>query len=355
MAQSDSLIPLREISQVAEFFRAMPEYSATPLRRLENLARKLGVGEIYVKDESARLGLNSFKALGVSYAVGKLLKDGEISARRADGSPSVLVCASAGNHGRAVARFAHVNGFGARVYVSNFVGAEARRRIAKEGAELVVVEGGYDDSVAASIRDADERGAILISDMSWRGYEKVPRLIMAGYTMLMTEAAEQWNAEPTVVIVQVGVGGLLGGVLGWICARYGAKRPAIIAAEPVGAACLRASLEAGKPVTLPNTSDTIMTGLNCATVSHLVWPMAQANVDACVTISDDDSRRAIEQLARPLGDDPEISAGPSGACGLGALMSALGDPLYASLKAKFFGADSRVLLINSEAGASVRN
>jgi diaminopropionate ammonia-lyase len=348
----DSSISSGEITQVAEFFRATRGYSPTPLRRLRDLARKLGVGELYVKDESARLGLNSFKALGVSYAIGKLLRSGEIAARRAAGPQNVLVCASAGNHGRAVAHIARVNGFGARVYVSNLVGAEARQRIASEGAEVVVIDGSYDDSVAASIRDAESHGSMLISDMSWPGYEKVPRLIMAGYTMLMTEASEQWPSEATVVIAQVGVGGLLGGVLAWILAKKGAKRPAIIAAEPEGAACLRASLEAAKPVTLPNTSDTIMTGLNCATVSHLVWPMARANVDACITISDEDSRRAMQQLANPIGDDPAANAGPSGACGLGALMVAMNDPQYASLKARFFGPEARILLVNSEVGAA---
>ncbi len=343
-----------EMDRASRFFHAIPRYSPTPLVALPALARELGVAEIYVKDESARLGLNSFKALGVSYAIARLLEEGSIHPEKARGSAHTLVCASAGNHGRAVAHFARANGFFARVYVGEAVSEAARRRIENEGAEVIVVGGDYDASVAAAVQAAEENGWTLVSDHAWPGYEKIPRYIMAGYTMLFEEAAQQLSSSeflssgvPTVVIVQTGVGGLLGAAISWFLEHGGETRAAIISAEPIAAPCMQESLRAGSEVNI-ETSPTIMTGLKCGTVSSIVWPMAQRAVDACIAISDDAAVRAVETLAHPAGSDVAISAGPSGACGVAALMAAARDEDLRPVREKFFGAQSRVLIINSE-------
>ena len=190
-----AFLTLDEMAKAARFFRALPAYSPTPLVRLTELARKLGVAEVCVKDESTRLGLNSFKALGVSYAIARLLEEGSIRPENARGSAHTLVCASAGNHGRAVAHFARANGFFARVYVSESVSEAARQRIENEGAEVIIVSGDYDASVATAVRAAEENGWTLVSDHAWPGYEKIPRYIMAGYTMLFEEAAQQFSSS----------------------------------------------------------------------------------------------------------------------------------------------------------------
>jgi diaminopropionate ammonia-lyase len=360
-----AFLTLDEMAKAARFFHSLPGYVPTPLVRLTELARQLGVAELCVKDESARLGLNSFKALGVSYAIARLLEEGSIRPENARGSAHTLVCASAGNHGRAVAHFARANGFFARVYVSESVSEAARRRIENEGAEVIVVSGDYDASVAAAVRAAEENGWTLVSDHAWPGYEKIPRYIMAGYTMLFEEASQQLSSSvpattpatrsenlredflPTVVIVQTGVGGLLGAAISWFVRHGGEKRPAIIAAEPTAAACMQESLRAGREVNI-ETSPTIMTGLKCGTVSSIVWPMAQSAVDACIAISDDDATRAVETLAHPAAGDAQIFAGPSGACGVAALVAATRDEKLRPLREKYFGPTARVLVINSE-------
>ncbi len=350
-----AFLTLDEMAKAARFFRALPAYSPTPLVQLTELARELGVAEVCVKDESTRLGLNSFKALGVSYAIARLLEEGSIRPENARGSAHTLVCASAGNHGRAVAHFARANGFVARVYVSESVSEAARRRIENEGAEVIVVSGDYDASVAAAVRAAEENGWTLVSDHAWPGYEKIPRYIMAGYTMLFEESAQQFSSSvparedflPTVVIVQTGVGGLLGAAISWFVGHGGEKRPAIIAAEPIAAACMQESLRAGREINIETTA-TLMTGLKCGTVSSIVWPMAQSAVDACIAISDDDATRAVETLAHPSGSDAAIFAGPSGACGIAALIAAMHDENMRPLRERFFDPAARVLVINSE-------
>jgi diaminopropionate ammonia-lyase len=347
------ILSLDEIDRAARFFRAMPGYAASPLLQLPDLAREIGVAEILVKDESHRLGLNSFKALGVSYAISRLLAEEAIAPENSRGSVHTLVCASAGNHGRAVAHFARANGFFARVYVSESVSDPARRRIENEGAEVIVALGDYDASVAEAIRASEENGWTLISDHAWPGYEKIPRYILAGYTMLFEEAAEQLSAAGrktaprTVVIVQTGVGGLLGAAISWFARHAPEKRPAIIAAEPIAAACMQESLCAGRDVHL-KTSATIMTGLNCGTVSSIVWPMAQSTVDACIAISDEEATRAIDSLEHPHGADPVILAGPSGACGIAALIAAMREESLRPVRDEFFGPTARVMVINTE-------
>ena len=152
---------------------------------------------------------------------------------------------------------------------------------------------------------------------------------------------------PTVVIVQTGVGGLLGAAISWFVGHGGEKRPAIIAAEPIAAACMQESLRAGREINI-ETSPTIMTGLKCGTVSSIVWPMAQSAVEACIAISDDYATRAVETLVHPSGSDAAIFAGPSGACGIAALVAAMREKNMQPLREKYFGPTARVLLINSE-------
>lgn len=345
------LFDAEEYHLVDDFFCARPEFEGTPLVHLRALASELGIGDILVKDESSRFGLNSFKILGVSYAVGQLLGEGRLA------KDSVVVCASEGNHGRAVAHVAAENKLGARIYVASATSPTRIELIEKEGAEVIVVDGNYDDAVKQAARDAELYGWQIISDTSWSGYEEIPRWIMAGYTQLMKEAETQWTPDPPpdVFFVQAGVGGLTCAVVSWLCQRYGTKRPLVIVCEPVSAACFLESYRAGKPVTLTGPFNTIMAGLRCGEISALTWPVISKSADAFVSIDDEQCASAMRALANPTKDDPVVAAGAAGACGLAALLALQEDKrLLPMREASGLNAQSRALVINTEGASDPR-
>ncbi|HWF86567.1 MAG TPA: pyridoxal-phosphate dependent enzyme, partial [Vicinamibacterales bacterium] len=230
-----------------------------------------------------------------------------------------LVCASEGNHGRAVARVARERSLHAIVYMRRSAAQARVDAIRDEGADVVLVDGTYDDAVKLVAGKAEgTRGVTIVSDTAWPGYEGIPRAIMAGYTWIMTEAARQWAPHPPdIVIVQAGVGGLAAAVASWLAARLH-PRPFFICAEPTGAACVRAAIAAGRAASLV-PEDTIMNGLRCGEVSSLALPVLLATVDASVLVDDQSAIEAVEQFRNPCGADAPIEAGASGACGLAAL------------------------------------
>lgn len=327
------------------FFAKRPDLPPTPLRSLPGLAGALGLGMLYAKDETARFGLNAFKAAGATFAVATLRHRGQIRAG------DTLVCASEGNHGRAVARAARDAGCAARVYMADTVAPIRVSAIQSEGATVVSVAGSYDDAVRQMAREAAANQWTVISDTSWDGYEEIPHLIMLGYTRLLDEAEASWTpaSPPDAVFVQGGVGGLLAAVACWTEWRYGSQRPLIIGVEPTTAACLQVSARNGQPTTLQGPFDTVMGGLRCGEVSPLAFRAAHSLVDALVAIEDDWAFEAIRTLARPRGDDPRILAGASGAAGLGGLLATLHDPTLGDLRDRLaLGATSRVLVLVTE-------
>jgi diaminopropionate ammonia-lyase len=297
------------------FHRGLDGYEPTPLVELPSLAVELGVGHVLAKDESSRLGLPAFKALGASWAVNRALRG------RGDDGPVVVVTATDGNHGRAVARFARLAGHRALIVVPPGVHPRAVQAIADEGAEVVEVSGSYDDAVAEAARLAAAPDRVLVQDTAWEGYEEVPGWIVDGYATLFAEADEQLAAAglaaPGLVVVPVGVGSLLQAALAHYRGSAAAISTAVISAEPEAAACIAPSLAAGRPVTVP-TGTTVMAGLNCGTPSSLAWPYVLHGLDAAVAVSERDDVRAAHDLAA-LG----VAAGPCGAAGLAAARVAL--------------------------------
>ena len=292
----------------AAFHASLPGFRPTPLIALPALAAELGVAQVWVKDESDRLGLPAFKILGASWAVNRALCDPPAAdldgLRAAVRDPTVLVTATDGNHGRAVARMAALLGVRARVYVPEGV---AIAPIAGEGAEVVAADPDYDSTVrraAASVRAGD----VLVQDTAWPGYTDVPRWVVDGYETLFAEV--DGLIRPDVVVVPTGVGSLLQAALVHYRAPGRSHRPAVVAVEPEGAACVGRSLAAGEPVTV-DTGSTIMAGLNCGTVSAIAWPVIAGGLNAAVTVSDDAARMAVIDL-RQLG----VEAGPCGAAAL---------------------------------------
>src|ERR671916_3502209 len=183
--------------------RRLPGYKETPLVDAPGIAEALGVGKVWVKDESSRLGLPAFKVLGASWAVYKALEDRlpggefgdwetveELKEKLEPLRPLDLVAATDGNHGRALARVARLLGLGARIFVPEEMVTARREAIAGEGAEVVVVKGTYDDAVERSAEEAGERG-LVISDMSWPGYERIPLWVIEGYSTMLWEIDDE--------------------------------------------------------------------------------------------------------------------------------------------------------------------
>ena len=310
------------------FFASRPDLQPTPCLRLPALAAELGLAELLVKDETARFGLNAFKTAGTTFAVHSLRTRGEVRAG------DVLTCASEGNHGRAVARAARDAGCSAQIYMGADALAARVAAIESEGAAVVRVPGGYDAAVRAMARDAEVNGWTVISDTSSAGREEIPWLIMLGYTRLMDEAAATWQPGPApdVILVQAGVGGLLGAVASWAHCAYGVARPKIVAVEPVSAACVLESARHGKPTTLDGPFETVLAGLRCGEMSPMAFPAIQSLVDAYVAVEDAWAFEAVKVLATPAPGDPPVRAGASGAAALAGLLAILADPALSAVR-----------------------
>jgi diaminopropionate ammonia-lyase len=300
-AAREWVAPAARGGSAREFHRDLPGYAPTPLVELSELSAELGIGRVLVKDESTRLGLPAFKVLGASWACRQVLQ-------RQPGAH--LVTATDGNHGRAVARMAAHFGVGATVFVPEVMRPETAALIAGEGAEVVQLEVGYDDAVRAAAAYAEESpGCALVQDTAWEGYTEVPGWIVDGYRTLLEEVDEQVGRAPDLVAVPVGVGSLAEAVVAHH-RRPGAPHPVVLSVEPDTAACVLASLHAGRPVPVP-TGSTVMAGLNCGTVSATAWPVLRSGLDAAVAVSDEDALRAVADL-----DALGVSSGPSGAATL---------------------------------------
>lgn len=337
-----------------DFHRKLPDYHPSPLVPAPELAAHLGLGELHVKDESVRLGLPSFKILGASWGVYRALQErlgriapwstvGELAHALQEHKPLALAAATDGNHGRAVARVAGWLGLEARIFVPR---GTARARIAAiegEGASCEVVDGGYDDAVARSAQEADDR-CLVISDTSWPGYTDVPRWVIEGYSTIFWEIDEELErraaAPPDVVLIQLGVGALGAAAALHFRRAELAPGPVLIGVEPERAACVLASLQAGRIVTIPGPQDSIMAGLNCGTPSRVAWPIVAKGFHAVVAIGDDPARRGMRLLA-----EAGLVAGETGAAGVGGLLE-----LRASESAASLGltGDARVLVLSTE-------
>ncbi|SFC93955.1 diaminopropionate ammonia-lyase [Nocardioides terrae] len=318
-----------------KFHQALPGYRSTPLTSLPSLAAELGVGHVLLKDESHRLGLPAFKILGASWATCRALAESfeldvetisvgalkdHIGTEVAPERRPVLVTATDGNHGRAVARVAAMLGLAARVYVPSGVGHAAIEAIRGEGAELILLSADYDDAVLFAARSTEESDVdVLVQDTSWEGYVDVPRWIVDGYTTLFQEVDETLSERglpaPALVACPVGVGAFAHAMVDHY--RSGDATPSLLSVEPDVAACLAESLLAGELTTV-KTDFTVMAGMNCGTPSTLAWPTLAAGIDSAVSVSDEACRRAVADLA-DLGQD----VGPCGASTLAGVRQAL--------------------------------
>jgi diaminopropionate ammonia-lyase len=336
---------LRPDAAPTEFHRRLPGYAPTAVVDAAALAAELGLGHVFVKDESHRFGLPAFKILGASWAVYRLLVTrlgrepawmslDELRRALAPLGPLTLATATDGNHGRAVAHMARLLGYGAHILVPAGTARARVDAIAGEGAEVTVVDGTYDDAAQAAAGLATE-DVLVVSDTSWPGYTEVPRRVIDGYATIFAEIDEQLGASPPdVVVVPMGVGALAAAAV-----RHFGARALIVVVEPDSAACGFRSAQARRPVSVPGPHDSIMAGLNCGTVSLIAWPEVAAGTDVFVTVDDPAAERAMRDLAT-IG----VVAGETGAASVAGLRAvvAAGSP----------GIDGRRALVLCTEGAT---
>lgn len=354
------LLGVDAAKMVEHFLHHREGHKPTPLVSLPDLAKQLGIASIHVKDEGFRLGLGSFKALGGSYAVIRLVLE-EASKRlgrevdvaelrneeiRAISGRMTIACATDGNHGRSVAMGAQLVGAKCSIFVHSGVSDERVDAIARYGADMIRVEGNYDDSIIEAAKVAEENNWITVSDTSWPGYERIPGFVMQGYTALLSEALRQMPERPTHVFVQAGVGGIAATVAGHFSILFGNERPFFVVVDPSRAACLFESARAGRPVKVDQGESTVMAMLECYEPSLVAWRILSHVADAFMTVDDQEAIAAMRQLADPVGADPAIVAGESGGAGLAALVKVSADKrLCENID---LNAQSRVFLINTE-------
>ncbi len=353
------------------FHAQFPEFGLTPLEPLKKRAEDLGLSALYIKDESARFGLNAFKVLGGSYAIGKIVarrlgKDlAELSFAELTSDETkqrlgdlTFVTATDGNHGRGVAWTANKLGLKAVVYLPKCSAAERVENIRALGAEATVTDLSYDDAVRLAARTAEERGWTLVQDTAWPGYEDVPRWIMEGYTTMAAEAVMQLGstapaeiARPTHVFLQAGVGAMAGAVAGFLTTFYGENAPRIFIVEPENADCFFRTAEAndGRIHPCPGEMHTIMAGLACGEPCTIGWEVLRDVAEGFFAIPDEVAEEGMKLLGSPLFGDPVIVSGESGAATAGLVADLLRNPAHLDLAERIgLDATSRVLLISTE-------
>lgn len=356
------------------FHRQLPGYRVSPLKGLDNLAAMLELGGIWVKDESQRLALNSFKVLGGSFAIYRHLQtrlgtpEWEISFSELTSTEMkskigevTFAAATDGNHGRGVAWAAQQLGWRSVIYVHQATSPARIKAIESYGAEVKIIPGTYDDAVRQVNLDAEKNGWQVISDTAWEGYETIPAWVMQGYTTMFAEAQEelagQGIVKPSHVFVQAGVGALAASLIGFYKGLFGSKAPISAVVEPMKAACIFHSARAGdgRPHHFEGKLDTIMAGLACGDPSPIAWAILRDCADFFLACPDYVAAKGMRVYGVPLRGDPFIVSGESGAVTLGALMFIMQRPELKTLKELLkLGPDSQVLLLNTEGNTDPR-
>lgn len=366
------ILPPEVTREIRKFHRQIPGYRMSPLKSLPNLAARLGLGGIWVKDESARLQLSSFKVLGGSYAIYQLIRrrlglenqpltftDLTSGALREKLGDLVFAAATDGNHGRGVAWSASQLGFKSVIYVHKLTAKARIQSIERNGARVVVVDGNYDDAVRQVYQDAQANGWEVVSDTAWEGYYDIPCWVMQGYTTMLSEAQEQLAgqglSQPSHVFVQAGVGSLAAATIGFYYNLFGDQRPRSVVVEPTKADCIYQSALAGggSMRSVTGDLDTIMAGLACGDPNPIAWDILRESADFFARCPDYVAAKGMRVYGVPLRGDPFIVSGESGAVTLGALMYTMEYDGACGLRETLnLNVDSQVLLINSEGNTS---
>ncbi len=364
-----SIMSLENVEKAKNFHKSFPQYTVTPLAELQGMAKRLGITNVFVKDESYRFGLNAFKVLGGSFAMaryiaGELGKDvGEVdyhyltSAKlKEEFGQATFFTATDGNHGRGVAWAANKLGQKAVVHMPKGSVKSRFDNIAKEGALVTIEEVNYDDCVRMAAKEAGEtpRG-VVVQDTAWDGYEEIPAWIMQGYGTMAAEAAQQLREagvqRPTHIFVQAGVGSLAGAIQGYFTNLFPENPPVTVIMEAQAADCLYQGALAGDGKERFVTGDlqTIMAGLACGEPNTLSWDILKNHAGVFVSCPDWVAANGMRRLAAPVQGDPQVVSGESGAVGMGLLAALLEGDRYRELReAMGLSKDSTVLMFSTE-------
>ena len=334
------ILSSEDIDEAYKTISSWNNYSPTPLISLNKLNEKLKLNKIFYKDESKRFHLKSFKALGGAYAVEKIIKGND---------KTIISTATAGNHGRSVAWGSQKNGLKCKIFISEFV-SESRAEVMRNfGADVIRVKGNYEDSLNECIKQSNQNNWQIVQDVAWEHYKLVPKLTMAGYSVMMKEISEQIkNEKISHVILQAGVGGMAAAMVAGI-AKYLNYIPQIIIVEPDSAACVLESIKTGKIEKISIEKESIMGGMSCGEVSLVPWEILKNSVHFCVTVSDDYVSKTVKSLANREFSDEKIVGGECSTPGVTSLIGLSND--YEIRKKINLNEESNVLLFGCEGDA----
>lgn len=363
------IMALDNVAKARAFHESFPQYSVTPLAKLDNMAQYLGLNTLCIKDESYRFGLNAFKVLGGSFAMAKYIakelgKDvSEMTydyltseALKQEFGQATFCTATDGNHGRGVAWAANKLGQKAIVHMPKGSSKTRFDNIAKENAKVTIEEVNYDECVRiAAAEAASVEHGVIVQDTAWEGYTEIPSWIMQGYATMGSEALDQlvgYGVErPDVVILQAGVGCMAGAICAYIVNKFPENPPKIVIAEAGIADCLYQGAVAndGKYRIVDGDLQTIMAGLACGEPNIVCWEILRNHVTAFLSCPDWVAAKGMRMLAAPIKGDPAVCSGESGAVGMGVIATIMTDPDYAELKAALeLNENSKVLLFSTE-------
>ena len=317
------------------------KYQPTPLENLNKLSKELNLKNIFYKDESKRFGLKSFKALGGAYAVEKITK----------GRKDITVStATAGNHGKSVAWGAKNLGLNCKIFISENVSETRAQEMRNLNAEVIRVEGNYEDSLNFCKEESKKNNWEIIQDVAWPDYELVPKLTMAGYSTIIKEISVQTNEYITHIFLQAGVGGMAAGLVAGV-ANYFKKVPKIIIVEPENANCVMQSIENNTPTSVDIKKESIMGGMSCGEVSLVPWQILKNSVNNCISVSDKFVSQTVAMLANKVLSDISIEGGECSTPGITSLISCCNNEETKS--ALEINENSNILLIGCEGSADI--
>jgi len=358
-----------KVLKAASFHKSFPQYTQTPLVKLDRMANFLGLKNLYVKDESKRFGLNAFKVLGGSFAIGSYIAKQlgkDISELPYDILTSketiekfgqtTFFTATDGNHGRGLAWAANKLNQKCVVFMPKGSSEVRLANIQKEGATATIEEVNYDECVRmAMAASAKVPGSVVIQDTAWEGYTEIPTWIMQGYGTMAMEANEQLKSDscsaPTHIFIQAGVGSLAGAVQGYFANVYPENPPTVIVVESNMADCIFRSAKAndGAVRIVSDDMQTIMAGLACGEPNTIAWDILKNNSSHFISCSDHVSAKGMRILAVPLKGDPKVTSGESGAVTMGILFEIMKNSELKDLKdALKLNENSKVLLFSTE-------